>query len=172
MATPVADHSAAKGRNPTSHPFSSLRSKVDKLSTNLSRLGVAVSTTLNPNHRHDEEWEKEVDAKMEAIRDEHRYRSFAGERDGNVVKFHVDGHGESRARDQAGLATKRAGKVSGRRCRADQGGREVGKEGCRAIEGSRGGIQDLPHGRVRGRFIRLGQTPSCETSLRSRAQPR
>jgi phospholipase D1/2 len=96
MSTPIADHSAAKGRNPTSHPFSSIRAKVDKLSTNLSRLGVAVSTTLNPNHRHDEEWEKEIDAKMEAIRNEHRYRSFAGERDGNLVKFHVDGHGESK----------------------------------------------------------------------------
>ncbi len=94
MATPAADHAASSKRpHPTSHPFSSLRSKVDKLSTNLSRLGVAVSTTLNPNHRHDEAWEKEVDAKMEAIRDSHRFRSFAGEREGNLVKFHVDGHG-------------------------------------------------------------------------------
>jgi phospholipase D1/2 len=57
-------------------------------------LGVAVKTTLNPNHRHDEEHEKAVDAKIEKIRDGHRFRSFAGERDGNTVKWHVDGHGE------------------------------------------------------------------------------
>lgn len=37
--------------------------------------------------RHDEAWEQEVDAKMEAIRDGHRFRSFADERDGNVVKW-------------------------------------------------------------------------------------
>lgn len=92
MATPASDHSHAP--KPSSHPFSSIRSKVDKLSTGISRLGVAVSTTLNPNHRHDEAWEKEVDAKMEAIRDGHRFRSFSGEREGNMVKYHVDGHGK------------------------------------------------------------------------------
>ena len=62
--------------------FSKLKSKVHHLSADLSRLGVAVSTTWNPNHRHDEAWEQEVDAKMERIRDGHRFRSFAGERDG------------------------------------------------------------------------------------------
>ena len=93
MAFPAAD--AGKHPNPTSHPFSKLRTKVDHLATDLSRLGTAVSTTLNPNHRHDEAWEKEVDARLEAIRDAHRFRSFAGERDGNIVKWHVDGHGGS-----------------------------------------------------------------------------
>ncbi|KNX49943.2 phospholipase D [Cryptococcus deuterogattii R265] len=72
--------------------FSKLRNKVDSLQSDLSRLGIAISTTWNPNHRHDEEWEKEVDAKIEAIRDSHRFRSFSGERDGNIVKWHVDGH--------------------------------------------------------------------------------
>jgi phospholipase D1/2 len=81
MTTPIAD-SAAKHPNPTSKAFSKLASKFDSLSSDLSRLGVAVKTTLNPNHRHDEEWEKEVDAKIEKIRDGHRFRSFAGERDG------------------------------------------------------------------------------------------
>ena len=93
MSIPQAD--ASKHPNPSSNPFHKLRSKVDNLTSDLSRLGVAVKTTWNPNHRHDEEWEHEVDAKMEAIRDGHRFRSFAGERDGNVVKWHVDGHGES-----------------------------------------------------------------------------
>lgn len=91
MSTPAGD--AGKHPNPTSHPFSKLRSKVDLLASDLSRLGTAVSTTLNPNHRHDEAWEKEVDAKVEAIRDSHRFRSFSGEREGNTVKWHVDGHG-------------------------------------------------------------------------------
>lgn len=72
--------------------FSKLRNKVDSLQSDLSRLGIAISTTWNPNHRHDEEWEREVDAKVEAIRDSHRFRSFSGERDGNIVKWHVDGH--------------------------------------------------------------------------------
>ena len=94
MATPVSD--AGKHPNPTAHPFSKFRSKVDHLASDLSRLGTSISTTLNPNHRHDEAWEKEVDAKIEAIRDAHRFRSFAGERDGNIVKWHVDGHGEGR----------------------------------------------------------------------------
>lgn len=91
MSHPAAD--AAHAPHPSSNPFSKLRSKVDHLATDISRLGIAVSTTLNPNHRHDEAWEKEVDAKMEAIRDGHRFRSFAGERDGNLVKPHIDGHG-------------------------------------------------------------------------------
>jgi phospholipase D1/2 len=96
MSIPVAD--AAKHPNPTGSRISKLRSKLDHkldhLSSDLSKIGVAVKTTWNPNHRHDEEWEKEVDAKIEAIRDGHRYRSFAGERDGNILKWHVDGHGQ------------------------------------------------------------------------------
>lgn len=100
MSMPQAD--TGKAPHPSSHPFSHFRSKVDKISSGISRLGVAVSTTLNPNHRHDEEWEKEVDAKMEAIRDGHRFRSFAGEREGNLVKFHVDGHGELHVRYSCG----------------------------------------------------------------------
>jgi phospholipase D1/2 len=91
MATPASD--AGHAPNPTSKPFSKFRSKIDHLQSDISRLGIAVSTTLNPNHRHDEAWEKEVDAKMEAIRDSHRFRSFSGEREGNIVKWHVDGHG-------------------------------------------------------------------------------
>lgn len=91
MSIPQADGDTPRT---SSRHFSKIRSKVDKLQSDLSRLGVAVSTTLNPNHRHDEAWEKEVDAKMEAIRDGHRFRSFAGEREGNCVKYHVDGHGQ------------------------------------------------------------------------------
>lgn len=88
MSVPSADVAAAtedKPKSKLSH-FSKLKNKleakVDNLSSDLSKLGVAVKTTWNPNHRHDEEWEQEVDRKMEAIRDGHRFRSFAGERDG------------------------------------------------------------------------------------------
>ena len=91
MATPI--HDAASHPNPTGKTSSKFRAKLDHLSSDLSRLKTAVTTTLNPNHRHDEKWEQEVDAKMEALRDSHRFRSFSGERDGNIVKWHVDGHG-------------------------------------------------------------------------------
>lgn len=88
MSVPSADAAAATEDKPKSRlsHFSKLKNKleakVDNLSSDLSKLGVAVKTTWNPNHRHDEEWEQEVDRKMEAIRDGHRFRSFAGERDG------------------------------------------------------------------------------------------
>jgi phospholipase D1/2 len=86
MTTPVAD-AALKHPDPTSKTLSKLSSKFDRLTTNMSRLGTAVKTTLNPNHRHDEEWEQEVDAKIEKIRDGHRFRSFAGERDGKSMSI-------------------------------------------------------------------------------------
>lgn len=71
-----------------------MRSKADHLASDLSRIGVAISTTWNPNHRHDDPWEKEVDDKLMAIRDSHSFRSFAPEREHNIVKWHIDGHGE------------------------------------------------------------------------------
>jgi phospholipase D1/2 len=88
---------AAKHPNPTSKTMSKLTSKFDRLSSNVSRLGTAVKTTLNPNHRHDEEWEKEVDAKIEKIRDGHRFRSFAGERDGG---YSHSGHDDRELMDR------------------------------------------------------------------------
>jgi hypothetical protein len=47
---------------------------------------------INPQHRHDEAHEHARDAKLEAIRDAHRFRSFAPIRGGNIVKFAVDGY--------------------------------------------------------------------------------
>ena len=46
---------------------------------------------INPNHRHDEEHEKRTDAKRDRIASSHRYNSFAPERDGNRIKWYVDG---------------------------------------------------------------------------------
>jgi hypothetical protein len=86
MSTPVAD-APSKHPDSGSKTMSKLSAKFDRLSSNVSRLGTAVKTTLNPNHRHDEEWEQEVDAKIEKIRDGHRFRSFAGERDGEYLAW-------------------------------------------------------------------------------------
>lgn len=47
--------------------------------------------TYNPNHRHDEEHEKESDRIRQEILDSHRYQSFAPQRQGNNVKFYIDG---------------------------------------------------------------------------------
>jgi phospholipase D1/2 len=46
---------------------------------------------VNPNHRHDEEHEKETDDKRTKIRESHRFKSFAPERPGNNIKWYVDG---------------------------------------------------------------------------------
>ena len=46
---------------------------------------------VNPNHRHDEAHEKATDEKRTKVSEGHRYKSFAPERDGNKIKWYVDG---------------------------------------------------------------------------------
>ncbi|KAK4174526.1 hypothetical protein QBC36DRAFT_38740 [Triangularia setosa] len=46
---------------------------------------------FNPEHRHDEEHEKACDEKRTRIAESHRFDSFFPERDGNMVKWYVDG---------------------------------------------------------------------------------
>lgn len=46
---------------------------------------------VNPNHRHDEEHEKKTDAKRTKIAESHRYESYAPPREGNNIKWYVDG---------------------------------------------------------------------------------
>ena len=46
---------------------------------------------INPNHRHDEEHEKKTDTKRARIAESHRFGSFAPAREGNKVKWYVDG---------------------------------------------------------------------------------
>jgi phospholipase D1/2 len=46
---------------------------------------------VNSNHRHDEEHEKETDEKRSRVCGNHRFNSFAPERDGNLIKWYVDG---------------------------------------------------------------------------------
>jgi phospholipase D1/2 len=46
---------------------------------------------FNTNHRHDEEHEVETDNKRTRVAENHRFNSFAPEREGNLVKWYVDG---------------------------------------------------------------------------------
>ncbi|TWU75532.1 hypothetical protein ED733_005928 [Metarhizium rileyi] len=46
---------------------------------------------FNKDHRHDEEHEQRCDAKRSAICEQHRFKSFFPERDGNLIKWYVDG---------------------------------------------------------------------------------
>ena len=55
-----------------------------------SKLG-KFKNIVNTNHRHDEEHEKATDDKRTRIAEGHRFQSFAPERDGNKIKWYVDG---------------------------------------------------------------------------------
>ena len=46
---------------------------------------------INPNHRHDEEHEQKTDEKRTRVAESHRFESFAPEREGNKIKWYVDG---------------------------------------------------------------------------------
>ncbi|CAM1511164.1 Fc.00g086770.m01.CDS01 [Cosmosporella sp. VM-42] len=46
---------------------------------------------FNKNHRHDEEHEQRCDEKRTKICDQHRFNSYFPEREGNLVKWYVDG---------------------------------------------------------------------------------
>ncbi|VUC22019.1 unnamed protein product [Clonostachys rosea] len=46
---------------------------------------------FNPNHRHDEEHEQRCDDKRTKICDSNRFQSFFPEREGNLIKWYVDG---------------------------------------------------------------------------------
>ncbi|KAI5463068.1 hypothetical protein BGZ63DRAFT_380430 [Mariannaea sp. PMI_226] len=50
-----------------------------------------LANIVNPNHRHDEEHEQRCDAKRTKICESHRYKSYFPEREGNLVKWYVDG---------------------------------------------------------------------------------
>ena len=50
-----------------------------------------VGNLVNRNHRHDEEHEQKTDAKRTAIAESHRFQSFAPEREGNKIKWYIDG---------------------------------------------------------------------------------
>lgn len=63
------------------------RVKFEHVKNEVGKLG----NIFNPNHRHDEHREQQTDAKRAAISESHRFNSFAPERDGNRVKWYIDG---------------------------------------------------------------------------------
>ncbi|GAA5875841.1 hypothetical protein JCM16303_004016 [Sporobolomyces ruberrimus] len=69
-----------------------LTESMDKLPGRLERAKESVAFMVNPNHRHDEAHEKEIDDQLAAIRGEHPFNSFAGPREGNAVKWYISGH--------------------------------------------------------------------------------
>jgi phospholipase D1/2 len=68
-------------------PLYEVKVQAIHLKHKLGKLG----NLVNPNHRHDEEHEQKTDAKRDAVREHNRFQSFAPERDGNKVKWYVDG---------------------------------------------------------------------------------
>ncbi|KAI9672565.1 MAG: hypothetical protein M1817_003331 [Caeruleum heppii] len=96
-ANPGAAHRSVAHR--LRHPFPHLRQKLKQ--TQLYDVKVkAVHTKhqfgkaknlFNSNHRHDEEHEQATDNKRTEISEGHRFHSFAPEREGNDVKWYVDG---------------------------------------------------------------------------------
>ncbi|KAK3324376.1 hypothetical protein B0T19DRAFT_229252 [Cercophora scortea] len=50
-----------------------------------------LANLFNPEHRHDEEHEKACDEKRSKIAESHRFESYFPERDGNMLKWYVDG---------------------------------------------------------------------------------
>ncbi len=81
------------------HPFSGLREKLKDSHLYDVKVGAIhlkhrvgkLENLVNTNHRHDEEHEQKTDKKRTLIAEGHRFQSFAPERDGNRIKWYVDG---------------------------------------------------------------------------------
>ncbi|TPX09091.1 uncharacterized protein E0L32_001647 [Thyridium curvatum] len=81
------------------HPFHELKEKLEHTSLHDTKVGLIhkkhqigkFANLFNPQHRHDEEHEKACDDKRTKICESHRFQSFFPERDGNMIKWYVDG---------------------------------------------------------------------------------
>lgn len=73
-------HVSFRNRNNTKHD---LRTNYKRKLTHKSQ--------FNKNHRHDEEHEQRCDAKRTKMCEENRFQSYFPEREGNLVKWYVDG---------------------------------------------------------------------------------
>lgn len=81
------------------HPFPGLRDKLKDTHLYDVKVGAIhlkhrigkLENLVNTNHRHDEAHEKATDAKRTRIAEGHRFQSFAPERDGNRIKWYIDG---------------------------------------------------------------------------------
>ncbi|KAG0151027.1 hypothetical protein CROQUDRAFT_713026 [Cronartium quercuum f. sp. fusiforme G11] len=58
----------------------------------IDRIEAGIKNLFHPNSRHDEPHEQAYDQALEAICKSHRFQSFAKPREGNHVKWYVDGH--------------------------------------------------------------------------------
>ncbi|KAK7735580.1 hypothetical protein SLS53_007494 [Cytospora paraplurivora] len=69
------------------HPFHDLKISLTHQKHKIGKL----ANLFNPQHRHDEEHEKRTDEKRERVGEAHRFNSYFPERDGNLIKWYVDG---------------------------------------------------------------------------------
>ncbi|KAI9461871.1 hypothetical protein F5148DRAFT_1214478 [Russula earlei] len=65
---------------------------VERLPEGIQRTEDTIIGILNPNRRHETPEGKINDGIREEINASHRFQSFAGEREQNCVKWHIDGH--------------------------------------------------------------------------------
>ncbi|KAK3721973.1 hypothetical protein LTR37_002789 [Vermiconidia calcicola] len=86
-------------RDKLRHPFPELREKLKDTHLYDVKVGAIhikhrvgkIENLVNSNHRHDEEHEQKTDRKRTVIAEGNRFQSFAPERDGNRIKWYVDG---------------------------------------------------------------------------------
>ncbi|OTB01078.1 hypothetical protein M426DRAFT_323732 [Hypoxylon sp. CI-4A] len=81
------------------HPFHELKEKLKDTHLHDAKISLIhkkhklgkLANLFNPEHRHDEEHEKACDDKRSKISENHRFGSYFPERDGNLIKWYVDG---------------------------------------------------------------------------------
>ncbi|KAI1099665.1 phospholipase D/nuclease [Jackrogersella minutella] len=81
------------------HPFHDLKEKLKDTHLHDAKVNLIhkkhklgkLANLFNPEHRHDEAHEKACDEKRNRIADDHRFNSYFPERDGNLIKWYVDG---------------------------------------------------------------------------------
>jgi phospholipase D1/2 len=91
------DHRSFKDK--LRHPFPELRDKLKETHLYDVKVGAIhlkhrigkFENLVNSNHRHDEPHEQATDAKRTKIAEGHRFQSFAPERNGNRIKWYIDG---------------------------------------------------------------------------------
>lgn len=93
------DHDDQSTKEKLKHPFQELRDKLEGTHLQSLKIGLThqkhkigkLANLFNPQHRHDEEHEKLTDEKRSKIGETHRFDSYFPERDGNMIKWYVDG---------------------------------------------------------------------------------
>ncbi|OTB10016.1 hypothetical protein K445DRAFT_323413 [Daldinia sp. EC12] len=81
------------------HPFHDLKEKLKDTHLHDAKISLIhqkhkfgkLANLFNPQHRHDEAHEKACDDKRNKISEGNRYNSYFPERDGNLIKWYVDG---------------------------------------------------------------------------------